>query len=1492
MSQYCRITGKSRGLPKPNYFPLLPPISPADANKLCRITGKSIGLPPSHSFIPVPLQPPRKKPTCPVTGKSIGQPQHHFIPGVPKAVPHEPIPGFRYVVPVLDNPPALLQELLKNDALPDTIVAQYVYTLEEKKCGIILPASLEAAVREGTVSDLLLQDTNERFSLRLPEGRQVTVKVVALQPKPPTDAAKEGSSSATTTTDGVTPILDGQGPNNPPPPAPLENLKIPGLKPKKQFTPETPAHKAQTKVTPPVIPKVEEQVVSADATSEKESARNDELAPSAPAVPPLQPVSVEKKASVDAEKPEAKKMQEVPAVNGMQELIADIKEEISKLEVLETEKLDKLRGKETAKTAVKKQEVKIEPVESPKETVIEVKSQEEPKAAPVVASDIKETPVNTEVKIEQKEEIKKPEISKGEIKDEPAVAPPAPPPKKKVIKKKVSSEEKAITAQNDAKLPSQVEATRKSDANEIAEQPKPVRRESSSRALDTSVLKSIWDVARRDEKSEKSGLTLKFVLGKQPNLKDIVALQKNMEKGDVIELVWDQEVLQGKNIEISEGKFCFVPGKIVNGGFMAGQTIDGIFVPGLTVKTPAKISLIPGCVMKEEGFIAGINKELKFVPGQIFKDGVKEVFVPAEQVVTDDGIKYVHREEPPPGAAVQQAKVSVEAEKQKNGNGEVGTNGTSSKKDKAKKEKKMKKVKGMLKDNNSVYGHMIQMEKGVEFYPEGNKLPIDNVLRTIPGQLVKHLEEEEPRFVPGMMMEGKFVAGQMVRTAEGTKFVPGQLVRNKEGAKFVPGQTLEDGQFVPGQVVDNKFVPGQIVQTTAGPTFIPGQVITTPEEGARFVPGRVVETFEGPHFVPGRVIEDQNGAVAFVPGRVVETEDGPRFVAPDLESTPDGTPKFAMQSFEVSPEELQLLEHQGTTNMESGGTIDQQMLEHLAKAGITLSQNCLPDVYVTPKNLQEMATHISSRLKLPEEAKIKISMVLDKVAELGHNIKHGKDGVKEGVVEHERPKLEISSVVQNHAFEIIESAILAAVLTASKDISMNPGEAIVQEMNIVLEEALPSNSLSNSSYTDYLVTALFEVVTSEATLEAITTSVQQGLKKPVANKVEVLKYIANRTENVQDTVEKISSVLRKPKHHPDLGKAFRRLSIGDPDLVDLVVAKVSNKVENVITEKEATNTLQTAIVSAVRENSERQIHEILDNEDQSGLRHLILQAVGLAEALGLKEAADELMYLLEDDRIANALSKDRTALEILQRLTLMKKLAESRPAYAQAMSVLSGEVPKEDTKFLKQLVRESEALLTAVQEEEDSYEDDDDTYSTCSFNSAFDDEIISRVPRRISSSKDIPYSLFHAFVDCQKPLKLLKRILLAAQPDRRFAFDHSCVILKDRNQTVIPKESSRDVLTGRASYTLIDEVGVKNYNALDVFSALKIDKPIALKKFSLYTEGLASTWVHAAELPPEMNDLLIDSTYKPVAYEPVASPVQDSTFEEVNFRKSSKQRLN
>jgi hypothetical protein len=242
------------------------------------------------------------------------------------------------------------------------------------------------------------------------------------------------------------------------------------------------------------------------------------------------------------------------------------------------------------------------------------------------------------------------------------------------------------------------------------------------------------------------------------------------------------------------------------------------------------------------------------------------------------------------------------------------------------------------------------------------------------------------------MSEGRFVPGQVVTTGAGEEFVPGQVVETAEGAKFVPGQiisTKTGPKFVPGQIVHleegPKFIPGQIVETNSGPTFIPGQVLHIEEEGSKFVPGQVVETKEGPRFVPGRVIEDGD-RVVFVPGQVVETEEGLRFVAPDLN---DDETEFTVQGFDVSPEELGLVQPDSTSVNAADVkemAIDSKMLRQLSEAGMAIGRQVpteIPVVDIHSAPAVSVACSLANKLNLDPVSTAKMSQIFTAVVQLG-----------------------------------------------------------------------------------------------------------------------------------------------------------------------------------------------------------------------------------------------------------------------------------------------------------------------------------------------------------------------------------------------------------------------------------------------------------------------------------------------------------------------------
>ena len=154
---FCRITGRARNLPKPNFFPIIPPISPADARRLCRITGKRMD---DHNYVPlleVGKQPESVR--CNITGKTAGK-DGKGKEGIPILLTlHECRNDFKYVTPILkkevmekgdqrafEDLQKLLKSLLKNVKSEDK-EKMYVYLLPSVLCGLIVPAEVEEAIK-------------------------------------------------------------------------------------------------------------------------------------------------------------------------------------------------------------------------------------------------------------------------------------------------------------------------------------------------------------------------------------------------------------------------------------------------------------------------------------------------------------------------------------------------------------------------------------------------------------------------------------------------------------------------------------------------------------------------------------------------------------------------------------------------------------------------------------------------------------------------------------------------------------------------------------------------------------------------------------------------------------------------------------------------------------------------------------------------------------------------------------------------------------------------------------------------------------------------------------------------------------------------------------------------------------------------------------------------------------------------------------------------
>ncbi|XP_046622188.1 obscurin isoform X5 [Neodiprion virginianus] len=1457
---FCRITGRSRGLPKPNYFPLLPPISPAAAKRWCRITGKSYGL-PTHHYIPVLLgvhTPGKNK--CRITTAS-GLGPHHFTDGVivGEKKKHVVLQDYRYVFPVLDTDNAqqkVLRDLLDTkQPSPEEDGGRFVYTVEERRYSLVFPARLEAAVRDGDVRDVMLSRDCDTVLLRLRQGKNVSVDFRDL--------------------DNFENLYDGMGPR--------EDV----VKEREKLEAEARKRKKKRQAGLNYAKKIFE---------DKERVADEEE---------LKRVKQVKLKSVKEDvKEETQDWKHVnldnTATNGASLIAAsgDWRDLVKPLmENWDWNNFERDAALVNGLPVVDRmpQPIKTDPkfvdLENTPTGLIGSPIFEEAGGLEAVAVVAPFTPLNAEPN---------PELQ---------IALTSIPPQDLELTSDVTAKFNAVGRQAVETLPK---------VDEIPELVQKMKSGVKTKMHKVSGLKLDIESAQRFIPGQTlqtptgpvfvPGQTVRtphgpaFVPGFTVNTPDgpilipgqiVNAVESNNKKtpmfvaGQTLPTKNGLQFVQGQNMHTADGaRFVqgqtvltdagpkFVAGQVTEGfEFLPGQTIiteDGTpcfmpgqtmtneegeqlfipgqsvqrgeaweFVPGQSVKTPSgEVAFVPGKTMlTSEGpsFVPGqnviaSNGETHFVPGVTVESENGPKFVAGTTLNTPEGRKFVEGQfvETPEGekrfmpglTTILEGNEAFEFAAARNLNDvvflEAGPIGIPI-------DPKTANALSLSGQPDEVFGHMVQTEKGVEFFPECVKSLPPGGKKVVPGQLVRG-GKGGPRFVPGMMTDDGFVPGQVVMTEMGEQFVPGQVVDTTEGPKFVPGQVVETRsgpKFVPGQTIETadgpRFVPGQIVETKAGPTFIPGQVISTEDEGSRFVPGQVVDTPDGPRFVPGRVVEAGDRGVTFVPGQIVQTEEGPRFVAPDLTDTPEGGLEFSVQGFEVTPEELRLLRprHHFSYDTAAKGhegemSIDARMLRQLSEAGMSVGRQVpteLPavNVDVDPRSVAlEHALDAVEKLGLQGNAAVKMAQIVSTVARLASNIieknvsekmtngKSSPTGIRpftNGEGKHENG---------DQTDEVFHAALRAAVMAAALAISGQDSTDEADQQNYVFSAISESFNVllrQNSLNFENAVEEVHKILLVPQNRSLVCHGVLLDLLNASSNKVDILKStIGGQILKDEVVLERLSAVLEDEDGSDLVGAAFRAVTKNNPDLLSRVLRKVSEDAAGVITEKEAVETVHKAIVHAVRESSELKVRELL-NDDGPKVRDLILQAVGLARALGMSSTASSLLAVISDNKSTEALSGDRMTVDILKRLTVMRQLAEQRPQFSRALGDLCSdpELARSDPR-LRALVRESAALMIVPEE------------------------------APLQSSADVPTALLHAENSLAMEEFLLKR---SHRPSAIF------MILKQGMQAVVPREASRAVLTGQVSYTVLDEDGISHFEPLHVFSALRLSRPTA-HRFSMY----------------------------------------------------------
>lgn len=182
---FCRVTGNSRNLPKPNYFPLLPPISPVEARRICRLMGKAVP-PEDHLYVPViEYARPPKQSNCHITGLAPPD-QHHYLPTTQSSsqpsqcritAKHQINEAYKYVYPIIKEPSKPLKKVLERMSSRSDIQTdqRFVYKLEENSTGLVVSAEMEAAIRRGEIESLSVSKDASSLLIRLKDGPSLTL---------------------------------------------------------------------------------------------------------------------------------------------------------------------------------------------------------------------------------------------------------------------------------------------------------------------------------------------------------------------------------------------------------------------------------------------------------------------------------------------------------------------------------------------------------------------------------------------------------------------------------------------------------------------------------------------------------------------------------------------------------------------------------------------------------------------------------------------------------------------------------------------------------------------------------------------------------------------------------------------------------------------------------------------------------------------------------------------------------------------------------------------------------------------------------------------------------------------------------------------------------------------------------------------------------------------------------------------------------------------
>ena len=917
--------------------------------------------------------------------------------------------------------------------------------------------------------------------------------------------------------------------------------------------------------------------------------------------------------------------------------------------------------------------------------------------------------------------------------------------------------------------------------------------------------------------------------------------------GQMGEILEKQVFVPGQTVTTPEtGETVFLHGQMVEAGEAGPMFLHG----DIMVNNKNQVQFLPGQLVYNEErdkmeFVPGIIGEAdtgdaEFIEGRFMKKGEEAMFVPGKTTVFVDGV--ANRFD------TANNKQHVALQKSPSSAMLIDCNNMSM----------------IFKKYRASPGVMVKTKNGMKFFPDG-KIPDDLEGAEVVEGRMEH-NKDGPMFVPGKVMEingiKTFIPGKVMLDESGEEiFVPGKMIETKNGPKFVPGQVIEtpEGEkFIPGKVMDTadgpKFVPGQMIETKSGCVFIPGQVIQT-DNGMKFVPGQIVETESGAVFVPGQVIDSPDGA-RFVPGQVVDTPEGPRLLPPNIKA--DGDVEFCVQGFDLNQEEMKLLLGSSTTpvNMSDilsgagGSSVAGEALKALAAGFKTHKSKDVVSI-VGEKEEEEdidkiMEDELLDSYDSPSVRQIIKAVFIAVFAEICDNIDEVTSIMDDYMCDNLGEKLEdtiMSKMKLNPAIEslkkifqeknpndpqefeimnLVSGIISCSIPGALRECCDSGDDLEERQLKAVLldciEESIRNILQEEGVIPKGLIEDIRELIQLAKELEfegnqsffSKVAAVSEGRcsSKFMNTLIKNFKEKANMPNfgfDMKDLLNRLTQIL-SPRML--LQQGFHILSSTMPDLVKDVLSTLKGDIRD-IEGNSALDILHYAIGKIMNLYTGDELTYFLgllaDDpmvvHSDPGVAAMLEQAVGLATYMGHGDTAAALAAVLADPQQFAAVKADPIVRDILTKLLCMRKLAERDPEKRERIAKLQRftSADKNDM-LLRELCDMADLLLRPPY----------DIKSSKKLKKSR--SMIKASKSMIMSSKDIPMNAFLAIKTTadKKDENWLQNFLTESVVDEvPWECSKALIILKEGYQAIIPREASRSILLGEASYTLIDNNGIE-----------------------------------------------------------------------------------